>query len=291
LNLFGKKGKYPITYELLPPRGSEGTRIETVTAFKNYLDAVTVTDNPMAILRASSIAYGKIARDILGIEIIPNLSCRDRNLLALQSEVMGAHLLGFRNLFIITGDVPKEKRGFIGVWEVQAIELCRIIKGLNTGIAKVHGIQQELAGSTDFIVGGAIILNRINEPETLVKKIDAGFDYFITQITFDANEVIEFFSKIEIKGINLNKHIQIGFCTPSNFKKFKSITTMPGVSINPEIILKMERSTNYKDTLLTHLLETRDEIESNLKRYSIGFHIMPMGSDELGGKLVEEIKK
>lgn len=289
--LFETKSKNPITFELLPPRGSEGTHIETVKAFTKYLDAVTVTDNPMATLRASSIAFGKIAQEALNIEVIPNLSCRDRNLLALQSEAMGAHLLGFRNLFLITGDVPKEKKGFKGVWEVHAIEFCRIIKGLNTGIAKVRGVQQELAGSTNFKVGGAIVLNRINEHETLTKKIDAGFDYFITQITFDANEVIEFFSIAEKKEISINKHVQIGFCTPSNIKKFKTITQMPGVSINSEIISKMERGPTYKETLLSHLLETRDKIKSNLKGYSIGFHIMPMGSDELGGRLVEEIKK
>ncbi|MBN1682638.1 methylenetetrahydrofolate reductase [Candidatus Bathyarchaeota archaeon] len=291
MSLFEKSTKHPITYELLPPRGSEGKHIEAISLFKKHLDALTVTDNPMATLRASSIAYGKIAKNMLDMEIIPNLSCRDRNLLALQSEVMGAHMLGFRNLFIITGDVPKQKRGFKGVWEVNAIEFCKIIKGLNIGVAKVRGVQQELTGSTEFSVGGAIVLNRINEHETLTKKIEVGFDYFITQITFDADEVIEFYSKFEEKGDKITKHVQIGFCTPSSYKKFKTINLMPGVLIKPGIINKFEKSSNYKETLLSHLLETSDKIESNLKSYKIGFHVMPMGSDELGGKLVEEIKK
>ena len=292
MKLFSKdKSRYPITYELLPPRGLELNRIEVIKKISGKLEAVTVTDNPMATLRASSIAYGRVARDSLGIEVIPNLSCRDRNLLGLQSEVIGAHLLGHRGLFIITGDAPKERESFKGVWEVNSIEFCKVLKGMNEGQALVRGISTELTHAINLSIGGAIVLGRSSELTTYRKKVEAGFDYFITQITFDFEELIAFYAEAECAGNPVKHHVQIGLSPASTLKRLRSIAQMPGIHIPEKVLTRFENTSDFHGEMQCHLLGIADEVKAKLNGYSIGFHVMPMGSDEMGIKLVEELTR
>ena len=253
------------------------------------MDAVTVTDNPMATLRASSIAYGSKAKEKLHIDVIPNLSCRDRNLLALQSEIMGADILGHHNLFIITGDAPRDRSGFKPVWEVNSIELCGVVKGLNGGTAQVRGNGQAINGNTRFTVGGALVFDRPNEQDTLRKKVDAGFDYFISQITFDAEQAQDFFSEAEERGDRVDKHVQIGFAPTSTPRRLRAVSQMPGIKIRDTTLAKLEGNPDFVGGVVSHLAEVADELKSSLSTYSIGFHLMPIGSDEATHRLVEEL--
>lgn len=284
-----KKLKYPITYEILPPRGIDHKSIESLIPITKYLEAVTITDNPIATLRASSICYGYIAKDILNIKVIPNISCRDRNLLSLQSDILGVCLLGYKNVYIITGDAPNNKENFKGVWEVNSIDLCKVVKGFNSGQTNVRGISTQLTNNINLIVGGAIIFDRSFELTTYYKKVDVGFDYFITQITYDSDQVIKFYSDAENYGCPINKHVQIGIA-PTSLKKFHNISKMSGIYIPENIKNRLENSINYQEDMLSMLLELVDDLKTNLKRYSIGFHIMPIGSNDIGIKLVEELK-
>lgn len=253
------------------------------------MDAVTVTDNPMATLRASSIAYGSKAKDSLHVDVIPNLSCRDRNLLALQSEIIGADILGHHNLFIITGDAPREKEGFKPVWEVNSIELCGIVKGLNEGTAYIRGSEQALKGSTKFTVGGALVFSRPNEQDTIRKKADAGFDYFISQIGFDAEEALDFFAEAEERGDRVDRHVQIGIAPTSTPRRLRAVTQMPGIKIRGTTLEKLEKNPDFVGGVVAHLAGVVDELKSSLSTYSIGFHLMPIGSEEATRRLVEEL--
>lgn len=250
---------------------------------------MTVTDNPMATLRASSIVYGSMARDRLHVDVIPNLSCRDRNLLALQSEIIGADMLGHHNLFIITGDAPRDGNGFKPVWEVNSIELCGIVKGLNGGTANVRGSKQVITGSTRFTVGGALVFDRSNEQDTLRKKVDAGFDYFISQISFDAEQAEDFFVEAEERGDPVDRHVQIGLAPTSTPRRLRAVSQMPGIKIRENTLEKLEKNPDFVGGVVTHLAEVVDELKSSLSTYSIGFHLMPIGSDEATHRLVDEL--
>ena len=243
----------------------------------------------MATMRASSIAYGSKVRENLHLEIIPNLSCRDRNLLALQSEIIGADILGHNNLFIITGDTPMYSEGFKPVWEVNSIELCGIVKGLNDGIASVRGSEKVINGSTKFTIGGALIFGRSNEQETLRKKVDVGFDYFISQISFDAEEAEGFFAEAEERGDRVDRHVQIGLSPTSTLRRLRTISQMPGIKIRKTTLEKLDQSPDFIESVVTHLTEVVDDLKSSLSTYSIGFHLMPIGSDEATHRLVEEL--
>ena len=278
---------YPITYEVVPPRGCSINHLQPVIDIQDSLAGITITDNPMATMRISPIVFGSYIREEFNIPIIPNLSCRDRNLLALQSELLGAHMLGFRDVFIITGDRPSKKENFKGVWEVQSKDLCTVIKSLNEGNARDKGVRRKLETPTDFNVGGAVVLGRPNEQETFNTKVLSGFDFFITQITFDANQVIDFVNQIEGVG---HPPIQVGLSPVASAKRFKRIAKMPGLDVPEKTLNKLLNADDFEETILCHLLEQADRIRSALD-YPLGFHIMPIGSEELGGRLVKELKK
>jgi 5,10-methylenetetrahydrofolate reductase len=287
ITLFDKR--YPLTLELLSPRGCETNGFDAVSPIVDKLDAVTVTDNPMATLRASSIAYGSRAKEKLHLDVIPNLSCRDRNLLALQSEIIGADMLGHHNLFIITGDTPRDRKGFRPVWEVNSIELCGIVKGLNDGTASARGTEQVINSSTRFTVGGALVFDRVNEQDTLRKKVDAGFDYFISQISFDAEQVEGFFAEAEERGDRVDRHVQIGLAPMSTPRRLRAVSQMPGIKIRDTTLEKLEGNPDFVGGVISHLADVADDLKSSLSTYSIGFHLMPIGSDEATNRLVREL--
>ena len=260
-----------MTYEILPPRGLEMKSIEEIKHLASRLEAVTVTDNPMATLRASSIAYGQIANTLLKIEVIPNLSCRDRNLLALQSDVLGAHLLGHRGIFIITGDSPWDRENFKGVWEVNSIDLCKVVKGLSNGQAVVRGVSKDLTNTVGLSVGGAIVFGRSAEFTTYRKKVEAGFDYFITQITYDSEQIIRFFEEAEKDGNPVRKHVQIGICPAATLKKFRNVSRMPGIQVPEKIKHRLENANDYCGEMISTLLDLTEDVKTKLCGYSFPF--------------------
>lgn len=243
----------------------------------------------MATLRASSIAYGSLAKDSLHVDVIPNLSCRDRNLLALQSEIIGADMLGHHNLFIITGDAPQDREGFRPVWEVNSIELCGVVKRLNDGNAHVGRGKQAIKGSTRFTIGGALVFDRPNEQDTLRKKVDAGFDYFISQISYESGQALDFFAEAEEHGDRVDRHVQIGLAPTSTPRRLRGVSQMPGIKIRDTTLKKLENSPDFIGGVVQQLAGVVDDLKSSLSTYSIGFHLMPIGSDEATSRLVEEI--
>ena len=289
-----KENVTPITYEVWSPRGCEVNRhLETVSKFKDKLDAINVPDNPLSTLKISSVAYAKIVMDHLKIDVIPHINCRDRNLLALQSDILGAHLLGIRNLFIISGDKPlgrQEKAK--GVWEVTSAELCKIVKSLNEGFAYYNEGLIKINGKTDFFVGGAVIFDRKNKVKIISKKVEAGFDFFQSQITFNHETVLNFFEEAEKEGLIINKPVLVGLSPQPSEKALTKILKFLLMKIPEQSLNKLKRSDDFVNESMITCLEIADEVKSALSpKYKIGFHIMPLGCDYLGRKLVEELRR
>jgi methylenetetrahydrofolate reductase (NADPH) len=283
----------PITYEIWSPRGCEvNQHIQSLSKFKDKLDAVNIPDNPLSALRVSSVAYAKIVMDCLKVDVIPHINCRDRNLLALQSDILGAHLLGMRNLLIISGDKPAGKRGKPkGVWEVTSTELCKKVKSLNEGFACNGEERIKIDGKTDFFVGGAVVFDRKNEAEIVSKKIEVGFDFFQSQITFNHNKVLNFFQEAEKRELPLNKPVLVGLSPQPSEKALNKVLKFLQAEIPEQSLNKLKRSDDFAEELTMMCLEIADEIKSALSpKYKIGFHIMALDRDDLGRKIVEELR-
>jgi methionine synthase I (cobalamin-dependent)/5,10-methylenetetrahydrofolate reductase len=149
--------------------------------------AITLADNSLAILRVSNLAAAIRLRQEVGVTSLLHVACRDRNLLGLQSEIMGFGTLGFRHVLALTGDPAKvgDHPGATSVYDVNSVGLIKLLAGMNRG---VNAVGRDLKGQTDFIIGCAFNPNALNFDSQLKKlesKLAAGAQYVMTQPVFD----------------------------------------------------------------------------------------------------------
>ncbi|MEX2158342.1 MAG: bifunctional homocysteine S-methyltransferase/methylenetetrahydrofolate reductase [Dehalococcoidia bacterium] len=192
-------GRFVVTAEIDPPRGLNPRRALRGAARLKVagIDAINVGDSPMARVRMSPIAMAVIFHQQLGLDTIVHVTTRDRNALALQSDLIGAHVLGLRNVLCLRGDAPTGP-GYaraVGVWDVTPVGLLRIIKGLNEGI---DWAGNPMAQPTSFFAGAAANPNAASleaEIKLLRRKVEAGADFVSTQAVYDIEAVERFLEK------------------------------------------------------------------------------------------------
>lgn len=270
-----KSNTFVITAELSPRKGTIVTNfIKSVNALKNKVHAINITDNQRAIMRMSSLVASYLVLKE-GIEPIFQITCRDRNRLALQSDLLGAATLGIKNVLALTGDHPSagDFPEAKPVFDLDATTLLLTIKKLNSGFDLND---HPLKGSTNFFAGAAL------SPQTqpiepvimsMERKINAGAEFFQTQPVFDVKEFEQFMGKVTrfsvpiIPGIlllhsaeqalNLNAHV-------------------PGIKI-PNVMIK--RLQTAIDPRLEGI-NIAVELIQNLKQIAHGVHIMTVGQEK-----------
>jgi len=268
--------------EIVPPHGTNFDRMsDSARLFAPHVRALNVPSNPMSKLKASSIAAAHIIQDSVGVEAIPHITCRDSNVLGLQSELLGASALGLQNLLIITGDRPEvgDHPHVKPVFEISSLELIRLARRLNNG---EDAVGQKLNGNTDFFIGvGAnpLAQDMDAEVERLSRKKEAGAGFVQTQPVFEIDKVIEFLEKARPIGIPIM--ISIMFLNDKMVNYFAS--GKGGIHI-PENVAK-RITQNGADGML----ETAKEIVNALKGYASGFHLMPIAQQGLALKFLETI--
>ena len=182
--------KFVVTVELDPPKTLNLERILTEvnsTNFRKLVDAVNVTDCPLAKLRMSPIALSHIIQEKIGLEAIFHITCRDRNLLGLQAELLGASALGVKNILALTGDSP-DMGDYVmatGVYDVDSIGLVKMVNKLNNGYE--YG-GDGLKDKTDFFIGIAVnptAQDLTKEIKRFEEKVSAGANFIQTQPIYD----------------------------------------------------------------------------------------------------------
>jgi 5,10-methylenetetrahydrofolate reductase len=205
------EGKFVVTAEISPPKGTDTAGLlKDAGMVKNVADAINVTDNQRAVMRMSPVAACSIIES-KGYETIMHLTCRDRNRLALQSELLGAFALGIKNILVMSGDHPVkgDHEGAKPVYDMDSVQLLGLIQKLNTGF-DFSG--NRLDGSTNFCAGAVtnIELNEITLIK-LGKKINRSAHFIQTQAVFD----IERFS-VDRKSTRLNSSHRLTSRMPSS---------------------------------------------------------------------------
>ena len=260
--------------ELLAPRGVNAQKeIEKAKELNYYgVDVINIPDGPRASARMSAMALAlQIQRDAQ-IETVLHFVCRDRNVIGMQSDLMGAYALGLKNILAITGDPPKlgNYPDATAVFDVDAIGLVNILNRLNNGM-DISG--SPIGEKTGFFIGvganpGAINLE--NEIERLNWKVDAGAEYIVTQPVFD----IDVFENFLEKTSHIKIPIIAGLWPLVSLRNAEFMNNeVPGVNIPNDIILRMEKYKDSKEDSLKEGIEISKEILLKLEKKISGVQI------------------
>ena len=185
-------GEFVVTAELSPPRGFDAAAsLEKLRPIVGAVHAINVTDSPRAQGRMSALAMCSLVQSKLGVETIMHMSLRHRNLLALHSDLLGAHALGVRNVFTVMGDVPTsgDYPQATAVSDITASGLIKLMAGFNRG---VDANDRALEGPTSFFIGAALNLNAPDldrELRVLERKVSAGAHFLLTQPVYEPDAV------------------------------------------------------------------------------------------------------
>jgi homocysteine S-methyltransferase len=238
-------GELVTSVEIVPPRGTDPARmLAGVRLLKRAgIDAVNVPDGPRAQMRMGVLATSVLVEQKVGIEAVMHYCCRDRNLLGMLSDLLGAHALGLRNLLLITGDPPKmgPYPEATAVFDIDSIGLTNLVRRLNQGLDPGGNA---LGEPTSFAIGvganpGAA--DRDYELNRFYWKVEAGAEYAITQPVFDADQLLAFIEELKTRGIWIPIVAGIWPLVSARNAEFLA-NEVPGVVVPPEVVERMRRA-------------------------------------------------
>ncbi len=244
-------GKFAVTAEVGPPRGANADVIkEKAVLLKGCVDAINVTDNQTAIVRMSSIAACAHLVN-LGIEPVMQMVTRDRNRIALQSDIMGAYSLGIRNVLCLSGDHQTfgSEPGAANVYDIDSIHLIYALKVMRDEGRDMSGHDLDLA--PQMFIGAAE--NPFADPLEyrvirLAKKVQAGADFIQTQCVFDIKRFKEWMKLLYEKGLTEKVHILAGITPLKSARMAKYMATrVSGITIPESILNRMESVPREKE--------------------------------------------
>jgi 5,10-methylenetetrahydrofolate reductase len=284
-----ESGKFIVCGEIGPPKSCDGDVIrEKSKYFKGIVDAVNITDNQTALVRLSSIASAKILLEE-GVEPIMQMTCRDRNRIAIQSDLLGAAALGIHNVLCLTGDHQKfgDQPEAKGVFDLDSIQLIATVAKMNSGFLLS---EQEMKKAPDFLIGAAA--NPFAEPFEmrlirLHKKIKAGARFIQTQPVFDMDIFARWMEKVVEMGLHEKCAILAGVMPVKSVKALYHMKKeVPGVEINDEYIKRLENAADQKEEGIKIAIEM---IKSLQKIKGVrGIHIMPVMWESITPVIVKE---
>ncbi|MGB8656244.1 MAG: bifunctional homocysteine S-methyltransferase/methylenetetrahydrofolate reductase [Candidatus Zixiibacteriota bacterium] len=269
-----KLGKgFLVSVEVDPPRGTGTERIlRDVEKLKRLgVDAINIADSPMARVRMSCTALAYLIKERIGIETILHFTCRDRNLMGLQSDLLGVHALGIHNLLAVTGDPPVlgDYPQATAVYDVDSIGLVKIVSQLNRG---TDWASNSIGSPTFFCVGVAVNPNADDlgrEVDRFKKKAEAGAHFAFTQPLYDLELLERFLNKIS----DLKIPIFLGILPLRNHKHAEFLHyEVPGMSIPGTL---RERLRKAKDRSAEVGTLVAKEILNRAKQMVQGVYLMP----------------
>jgi homocysteine S-methyltransferase len=233
-------GEFVTSVEVLPPKGCDAVKtLESIKLLKEAgVDAVNVPDGPRAQTRMSAQAASVLIEQQIGIEAVLHYCCRDRNLLGMMSDLLGAAALGLRNLLVITGDPPKmgPYPDATAVFDIDSIGLTNMVNKLNHGLDLGNN---PIGKPTSFTIGVGVNPGAVNLEEEIRRfewKVEAGAQYAITQPVFDTQQLREFLEKIT----HVRIPIVAGIWPLVSFRNAEFLhNEVPGVRVTPEILERM----------------------------------------------------
>lgn len=234
------RGEFVTSVEVLPPKGCDAAAtLDSIRLLKEAgVDAVNIPDGPRAQTRMSAQATAVLVERDIGIEAVLHYCCRDRNLLGMMSDLLGAAALGLHNLLLITGDPPKmgPYPDATAVFDIDAIGLTNMVNKLNHGLDIGNN---PIGKPTAFSIGVGVNPGAVNLDEEIRRfewKVEAGAEYAITQPVFDTEQLRSFIDRIA----HVKIPIVAGIWPLVSFRNAEFLhNEVPGVNVTPEILERM----------------------------------------------------
>jgi len=280
------KGEFVVTGEIAPPKGVNIQKCigEAEKYLKGRVCAVNVTDNQSAVVKAGSlVTCHLLAKE--GMEPVFQMTCRDRNRLAIQSDLLSAWALGIENVLCITGD-----HTYLGdhpeanpVFDLDSVQLVKTVTGLNEG----HDLSgHELEGKPGFFAG-AVVTPAFDPVEAQIikmkKKIDAGAKFFQTQAVYQPERFEDFMNKVEDFGVPVLAGIVV--IKSAGMASFMN-ENVAGISVPDEIVSEM--ADTKKEDRKKKAVEISARIIRKIKPMCQGIHIMTLGWEALLPDIIKE---
>jgi methylenetetrahydrofolate reductase (NADPH) len=280
-----KSGKFVVTGEIGPPKGVDLDKcLHDAEILRNHVTAINVTDLQSAILRIGSLAVSSRLNE-RGLEPVFQLTCRDRNRLALQSDLLSAWALGIENVLCLTGDHPilGDHAEAKPVYDLDSVQLLKAASTLNQG-SDMAG--HELDSKPDFFLG-AVVTPAADpvEPQVIKmkKKIDAGARFFQTQAVYEPDKFERFMNQIQ--GFKVPIIAGIVILKSAAMAKFMN-ENVAGISVPDDIIQEMAETA--KEDRKKKAVEISARVIRQVRPFCQGVHIMPLGWDELVTEVIKE---
>lgn len=286
-------GKFAVTSELGPPQSADPEVIKKKAQHcLGKVDGVNITDNQTAVVRMSSIAAGALAV-ACGLEPVAQMVCRDRNRIAMQSDILGAAALGIKNLLCLSGDHqkfgnhPQSKN----VFDVDSVQLIALVK--------------QMRDEKEFLCGDPIkdheprlFIGAVENPFAdpfefrvfrLAKKIDAGADFIQTQCIFDLDKFEKWMKLVVDQGLHKKVYILGGLTPVRSARALEYMKSeVAGMSIPDELIKRMKGAKDAKEEGVKICLEMIEKLKSI--EGVAGIHLMPIGWESIAPVILERAK-
>jgi methylenetetrahydrofolate reductase (NADPH) len=283
-----------ITVEFSPPRGVDVTRLLNLSRqLVGKVDAINIPDCQRAMLKMSSMAAARLVQDETGLETVWQITCRDRNLIALQSDLLGAYALGLRNVLVLTGDpvqVGDQKSVAQQVFHLDSVRFLDLVQTMNMGFDASAQVLKH--GATQFTLGSAVNPFRVfnhAQRNRLRQKMERGVQFFQTQPVYDvdsAKRLMEVVQDVADEVRCAVPKVLLGIIPPRNANAARMMNkSIVGVQIPNLLIDLLDRCDNPAEESLRYCAEV---IEA-LKPFADGFHIMPVGMESKVGGLLDQV--
>ncbi len=284
-----ESGAFTVTGELGPPKSADGDFIKHhAEHLRNHVDAYNLTDNQTAIVRTSSIACGKILVD-MGLDPIIQITCRDRNRIAIQSDVLGAVALGIKNILCLQGDHQSfgNEQGSKGVYDVDSTQLLQGLKNMRDDEVFMGG--EKLEAPIDIFIGA--VANPFADPfeyriHRLAKKIAAGAQFIQTQAIFDMERFEVWMEGIRKLGLHKKVPILAGVIPVKSLGAARYMkNNVSGISVPDELINRLKGAKDKKAEGVQICVETIKHVQQI--EGVAGVHIMAIAWEEIVPEIVE----
>ena len=285
------EGKFAVTAEIGPPKGSDPSKIRNKAEIvRGFADAFNVTDNQTAVVRLSSMGGCCILLE-MGLEPVMQITCRDRNRIALQSDVLGAASIGVKNMLFLTGDHqsfgnhPDAK----GVYDLDSVQLIQVVKNMRDNGVFQSG-DKILSGNPNVFIGAAA--NPFADPfefrvDRLEKKVDAGVEFIQTQSVFNVDKFNVWMDEVRSRGLDKRVHILAGITPLKSLKMTERMKFhVPGVDVPENVYERMENASDAKSEGFEVALELINEVK-NIRGVH-GLHITALFWEDIIPSLVKE---